>query len=76
MTMKASGSNPSAKRRKNNDTDNDGLAQCLLQNHNLEQDDFWETARLFTVLEDQRDPGGITAKGSSKRKRDDLDRGK
>lgn len=60
----------SAKRFKYNDTAGQELEQSLLDHHGLEEDSFWETARLFTVLEDDGNGQGRSQRRSSpKRKR-------
>lgn len=59
------------KRPRRNSLSNDSLAQTLLEQHNFDKDDFWETARLFTVLdEDGQMSGAAPATTSHKRKRD------
>ncbi|KAJ9622203.1 hypothetical protein H2204_011635 [Knufia peltigerae] len=61
------------KRPRRNSLPNNSLAQTLLDQHNdFDKDDFWETARLFTVLdEDGHISGSAPATTSHKRKRDD-----
>ncbi|KAJ9501519.1 hypothetical protein H2202_003313 [Exophiala xenobiotica] len=62
----------SAKRpRRNTSLTNGSLAQTLLEHHAFEQDDFWETARLFTVLDDDGQISNSSPATSHKRKRDE-----
>lgn len=74
-TNASQSSQTTTKRRKVNNVNEVPLPDWLLANHNLEEDDFWETAQLYAHVEDTPYQNGIGAASSSKRKRAVSDHG-